>query len=402
VVPWYEPAWASGGTAVAVSNACRGLARLGEDVSVYTTDDAGGGARLSVPLGRPVETGGVTVWYFRADFPVASRAAFGSSSLAARLAESAGQFDLVHASATRNLIGRSVRRACRRHGRPYIVWPHASLMHWWVRGVGAGLAKLPLVHWLEGPVVAQAAAIHFLCEGERAASARYRRGRCSFIVPNGLDTSMFAPDPAGRDRLRRRIGAAQGQAVLLQLGRIAPQKNLDVTLEALSMLRGQGMGVRLAVVGPASDAGYAARCRKLADRLGLGDAVHWEGPVQAAGARAWYQGADLLAMPSRVEGVSMALVEAMASGLPAVVSSRVANGADVASGGAGVVCEPTADDLAGRLRGLLGSPGRLAACGRNARRLAVGRYDSAVVAGLMQRAYRDVLEGARSAALAWD
>ncbi|MGB9894117.1 MAG: hypothetical protein ACPLRA_06850, partial [Candidatus Saccharicenans sp.] len=64
VMTSYEPAWAAGGAVTATANLCRALVKHGLKVSVYTTVADGTGKKLSVPVIKPVDLGGVEVWYF--------------------------------------------------------------------------------------------------------------------------------------------------------------------------------------------------------------------------------------------------------------------------------------------------------------------------------------------------
>ena len=72
VTPIYEPAWKAGGVVRSTSLICRALAELGHEVVVFTTN-ADRQGYLSVPVNRPVNVGGVEVWYFHTNMPKAFR-----------------------------------------------------------------------------------------------------------------------------------------------------------------------------------------------------------------------------------------------------------------------------------------------------------------------------------------
>ena len=95
ITPSYEPAWHLGGVVRSVSQLCRGLAKLGHEVTVFTTD-SGKDRRLAVPVNQPVEVGGVTVYYFKTDFFL--KFAY-SRSLGAACRRLIKNFDLVHLTA---------------------------------------------------------------------------------------------------------------------------------------------------------------------------------------------------------------------------------------------------------------------------------------------------------------
>jgi glycosyltransferase involved in cell wall biosynthesis len=145
------------------------------------------------------------------------------------------------------------------------------------------------------------------------------------VVPNAIDDRFCGPPPA-------RPTAGTGGPLLVTVGRIHPDKGLDVLLDALALARREVPGLRLAVVGdttPGAEAYRDALLRRVA-ALGLDRAVEWCGwlanPEQVlAGAAAYVQA-------SRHEPFGVAVAEAMACGIPVVVTD--AGGlAEVVDGG---------------------------------------------------------------------
>jgi glycosyltransferase involved in cell wall biosynthesis len=134
------------------------------------------------------------------------------------------------------------------------------------------------------------------------------------IVPNGLD---LPPMPAQAERLavRRDLGLGDAALLLLFVGRLVPEKNLLLLLDALSRLPPEQRPLLwLAGEGP-------ERRRIEADvaRLGLADGVRLLG--ERSDTRRLMQAADLLVLPSREEGLSNVLLEAMGSGLPVIATA---------------------------------------------------------------------------------
>src|ERR1017187_7647 len=64
ITPYYKPAYVYGGPTRRISEFCDGVRQAGAEVTVFTTD-ANGAERLDVPISRPVDVGGVEVWYYR-------------------------------------------------------------------------------------------------------------------------------------------------------------------------------------------------------------------------------------------------------------------------------------------------------------------------------------------------
>ncbi len=210
-------------------------------------------------------------------------------------------------------------------------------------------------------------------------------------IPNGVDCEAFRPaGGAERERLRRELGLGPGPVVLF-LGRLVPQKAPALLLEAAGRLReALPPEARPEVVfvgaGPLRE-----EIRSAAASL-PGLRVHL--PGAAPDPRPWLGAADLLALPSRFEGLSNALLEALACGLP-VVATRVSGTEDVfALGPVGRLFEPgDAGGLAAALVELLADPRARSEAGGEARRVAEKNFSLDAVAERTLALYRAVLAG---------
>jgi len=157
-----------------------------------------------------------------------------------------------------------------------------------------------------------------------------RGGPPVHVVANGID--MPPPlDASRRQALREDMGGADGRTLALFVGRLAHQKNVDLLLDAMAMLPAGGRPrIALAGNGPLREA-LEARARS----LGLGDDVRFLG--ERRDAPELMQAADVLVLPSRDEGQSNVVLEAMAAGT-AVLATRVGgNAALVEDGTSGVL-----------------------------------------------------------------
>ena len=145
--------------------------------------------------------------------------------------------------------------------------------------------------------------------GEQAALARRAMADLKLVtIPNGVDTEAFFP-------IQR--GANQGVNVVCA-ARLIERKGQHHLLEALARLQGcSRRPVRVTLVGT-GDA--ETTLRDLAARLGIAQAVTFTGYVPRERMPDIYHAADLFALPSQHEGMSIALLEAMGSGLPVVVT----------------------------------------------------------------------------------
>jgi glycosyltransferase-like protein len=151
-------------------------------------------------------------------------------------------------------------------------------------------------------------------------------GVAADVIRNGVDLERFARPPGpGRRALRARVGA-EGRFLFLTVGGIEPRKGSADLVEAMGELRRTlAPPPVLAVVGGHSFQDYAAyreRALARAELLGLelGSDVVLLGTVGDEELPLWYQAADAFVFPSRKEGWGLAVLEAMASGLPVVAT----------------------------------------------------------------------------------
>ncbi|MFW6062466.1 MAG: glycosyltransferase family 4 protein [Planctomycetota bacterium] len=204
------------------------------------------------------------------------------------------------------------------------------------------------------------------------------------ILPNGIDVaSLTDPDPHIAQRLRRELGIADEQLMLLNVGRLAPQKGQDVLLSAFAPLAAQDDRAALVLVGAAGDAPaeqrHARQLRGQVDRLGLAGRVIFAGP--RADVPSLLAAADLYVHPARWEGWPLAVVEAMAAGLPVVSTDCFGRPEGFVDGEAGwLVPTGQADPLRQAIQRAVGltsaERGRM---GKAARQVA-WRYDIAHIA----------------------
>ncbi len=181
------------------------------------------------------------------------------------------------------------------------------------------------------------------------------------VVYNGVDLGRFHPDNRARHRAaaRAEAGVPAGAWVVLFAGSGFERKGLSTALEALGALSDRA--ARLLVVGKGDTRPYA----RLAEGLGVAERVAWLGPRPDI--ERWYAAADALALPTRYEPFGNVHLEALASGLPVVTTTR-AGGAEAVAAGAGAVVAPRdAPAVAAALARLRESdPARLIAAARAA------------------------------------
>jgi glycosyltransferase involved in cell wall biosynthesis len=191
------------------------------------------------------------------------------------------------------------------------------------------------------------------------------RGFCAsktIVIPNGIDTDRFHPDAAGRSTFRNELGIDADQLLIGRVGRLDPRKDYPTFLRAATLIARQRPDARFICVG-SGPADLESHLKSLALELGLGDRVIWTGA--RADMPAVYSAMDLSVSSSATEGTPNAVAEAMACGVPCVVTD-VGDSAVIVGHHGSVVPKEDPDALA-------------AAALRMLDELAAGRVDRAAV-----------------------
>jgi glycosyltransferase involved in cell wall biosynthesis len=226
--------------------------------------------------------------------------------------------------------------------------------------------------------------IHALNPSEAAAIARLGLRAPVRIVGNGVFPEQFV-DPESDTAFRASIPALGVAPYVLFLGRLHHKKGCDHLLEAFGVLCAAGQpGPHLVLAGP--DGGVRRSLEQRVVRLGLSGRVHFPGALYGRLKWSALAGASCFCLPSRQEGFSMAVLEALASGVPTVVSHEC-NFPEVSSAGAGRVVALDAAAIAAALAELLADDAERARIRELARRFVFERYDWSVLATRMVEAY---------------
>jgi glycosyltransferase involved in cell wall biosynthesis len=178
------------------------------------------------------------------------------------------------------------------------------------------------------------------------------------VVSRGVDTQLFCP--ARRSvALRRAWGAAPGDVVVACVGRLAPEKNLGVVIEAYEAIARVMPRTRLVIVGEGPQrAELQARCPR----------AHFAGARRGEDLAAHYASADLFLFPSLTETFGNVTTEAMASGLAVVAFDSAAAGQLIRDGHNGaLVAGESGADFVRAACAAAGDPQRRAAWGQAAR-----------------------------------
>lgn len=318
----------------------RALASQGIAAETVTTDDDGVGRRL---CGETLDSP-VVRRYFRKDtefYKVSFR-------LAKWLLRGVNRFDVVHIHALFSFSSVAAAWAARRAGVPYVITPHGSLSPYGMTRRRRLMKSLSL-RFVEGPLLREAAAVHFTSEVEREHAAALGIPMRGVVIPLGYEAS-----PAGSRRrfLEALPGVHLFSHAILFLSRLDPVKNIEALIASLALLKAEGLRPALIVAG-AGPSEYVEELQQLAAAKGIADQVFWLGHVSGDLKADALAAADVFVLPSFSENFGMAVVEAMSARLPVVLSEGVALAAAVQAAGAGIAVSPSAEQLADGLGRLL-------------------------------------------------
>jgi glycosyltransferase involved in cell wall biosynthesis len=207
------------------------------------------------------------------------------------------------------------------------------------------------------------------------------------VIPTGIDLDQFRP--GGCAAARRLLGFGPDERLLLYVGRLDREKNLEFLTDAVARVREPG--VRFVLVGRGTQ---AESLRRLASVRGLGDRVEFRGGVAPDRLPAYYRAANVFVFASTTETQGLAVLEAMACGLP-VVAVRASGIEEVVTDGvSGLLVPEDAEAFAAAVDQILADAdlgAKLATGGREA----ASAFGAATVAGRLEAAYRRA-RGARA------
>jgi glycosyltransferase involved in cell wall biosynthesis len=378
----------AGGPPIVVERLSERLRERGHGVRIVTTallcDDDGQELQKSLEKSMDV-----------AVLPINRPRFAGLASSAPRVVDHAvGEADLVHLHGLWHPLNTLGRRACARHGRPYVMMPHGMLDPYSL-GIKA-IRKRLYLKFREESLLRNAARVIFTSSEEQTLARVTLPWLAGDVVPLGADEPPALKDRRDLEQLlRSRFPVLEGRRIILFLGRVHPKKGLEHLLDALPQVLLRHPDVTLVVAGPGEPA-YLERLKVIVRRKGLQPKVLFTGMLVGLSKWAALSSAELLTLPSYQENFGVAVVEAMKCGLPVVVSDRVNIWREIADAGAGRVV--TADELPAQLAAvlieLLSDVAGAMAMGRKGRALADESYTWDKTADRMLAVYDGIVGAA--------
>jgi glycosyltransferase involved in cell wall biosynthesis len=373
-----------GGPYKACWEMARAVAALGHEVSIYTTNQDGPGV-LPEPTDRPVWREGVKICYFPVQPP---RYWATSLPLARALGPKIKGSDLVHVHSLYLFHDLVTGSYCRAYGAPYLIQPHGSLdpfIHQRHRG-----RKKILEWWFQNRNIRRAAAILYTAEEEKELAVPFTFETPGLVVPLGIDLAEFEamPEPGCFRARHPEIG---DKTIILFLGRVNFKKGLDILARAFGAVARRREDVHLVIAGP-EDEGWGDHIRTLLGEEGALARTTFTGMLLGPEKLAAWRDAAMFVLPSYSENFGLAVGEAMAVGLPVIISDKVNIWREVAAAGAGRVIPCDAEALADQILDLLAHPEAAAQMGRQGRALVEERFHWPRIARHLAEAYARIID----------
>jgi glycosyltransferase involved in cell wall biosynthesis len=376
-----------GGPSFALPPVARALAQAGVHVVIATTDD-NGHEHLPVVLNRPVVDCNVTRWYFRRQ----TRIYTFSWPLTNWLARHIRDYDLLHIHALFSYPSIIAAFWARHYKVPYIMRPLGTLSRWGMQYRRPWLKKASF-RLVERRALTGAAVIHYTSEQEKEEARSLHVRTRTVVLPLGVDTDAFRHLP-GPGRFLRQYPHLEGRKLVLFLSRLDPKKGLDILLSAFRLVHKSYPEAVLVIAGD-GEARYIDHLRNGAGSAEIGEHVTWVGFLSGNDKLSALSAASLFVLPSYSENFGIAVIEAMAAGLPVVISDRVGICHEVKQHQAGIVVSCEALPLASAMKELMSNSNLQRQMGSNGRALVKGHFSTEGVTHKLLALYNRLLREAK-------
>lgn len=380
ITPYYAPAYAFGGVPRVVEGMARALVQSGHTLTILTTDALSPSKRYNLLEEmqneiRVIRVPNLSMW-LRGRVNLST-----PLTIHNQLQRLLADIDLIHVHEFRTVENLLTIPLAAQNDIPVVLSPHGTLPHGtgrsilkmgWDRIISPGMARK-----IKGVIGLTA---HEVDDAQRLWQTFTAKSRFT-AIPNGIDMNEFMnlPDPTNF-RERYQLNNAN---VVLFMGRLHPRKGVDVLAKAF--LQADIPNSRLLIVGP--DEGLQPMLRNLAaqdKRIVLTGYLAGEDRLAALACADWF------ALPAIGEGLPMSALEAMAVGVPVILSPECYL-PEVEAVGAGKIVPVNIDALAQTLKTVLTEPAMQAQMRTHAKKLIRDRFTWDIVAGQLDGFYRDIL-----------
>lgn len=241
------------------------------------------------------------------------------------LVEEIGKPNIIHSNM--NAVGGLICKVAKKCGIPSrIVHCHADIKY---RGSALSRLKSELGLYIMKKYVNKYANYYWACS-EAAARRLFYKDKKYIVIPNMIHVQKYFHDNEKREQQRAKLNIHENTIAVGAVGRVAPIKNYEVIIDAISILKQRGVNAQFYCYGNIVNETYFNSLRKRIEERSISDRVHFLGNSMEISAN--LNAFDIYVMPSTTEGLGISALEAQAAGLPTLLSTGVPKETDMGLG----------------------------------------------------------------------
>ena len=235
------------------------------------------------------------------------------------LVDKIGKPDVIHSNM--NAVGGIICKVAKKCGiKNRIVHCHADIKY---KGSKLSVLKSEIGLWIMKKYVNKFANHYWACS-EAAANRLFYKGKKTTVIPNVIDVRKYLFNEQERTKQRKLLGVDDNVLAVGAVGRIAPIKNYETIINAISLVKDNPKNVNFYCYGGIVDQVYYNTLTNLASEKGVKDRVHFLGVSDKINEK--LTAFDVFVMPSFTEGLGISALEAQATGLPIIISTDMGIG----------------------------------------------------------------------------
>lgn len=296
------------------------------------------------------------------------------------------EFDIIHIHGIWHYPCFIAAKIARREKIPYIITPHGALEPWCLEY--KRFKKKIYYKLAQEKQLRDAAIIHAITRQEANNIGKLIPRARVMVVPNGVDLPERLNDEE-KKLYEHKYEYLSGKKTILFLGRIHPKKGLDILIRAYAIAKKAGIGHILVIAGP-DEVGWKKTLRRIADEAGVEDSVFFIGFIEGKEKQYVLETADIFIMPSHSEGFSVAILEAMSFSKPVIIT-KGCNFPEIEKEGAGIVVDPTEEEIAKAIIRMASDVELARYMGDNARNLIINEYTWDKIASRTIQMYKEAI-----------
>ena len=372
-----NPEW--GGPVKAVSDLTEHLNSKGLDITIYASVKRGKEKETVIPQGADCRL-------FNQNF-LSKLWGLYSPQLSRSLKKEIHKYDLIHIQEIWHYAHFIAYRWAKTKGVPYIISIRGALEPWCLNY--KRLKKKIFSILIQRKILSDAVAIHALTQFEAEHIKAFGINNRIVMIPNGINIEPYQRLPS-RGEFEEKYPEIKGKKMILFLSRIHPKKGLDILAKSFSNIARRREDAILVITGPDEQA-HKKQIESMIMSEGIPNKVIFTGMLTGKAKLAALSRADIFVLSSYSEGFSNAILEAIACGLPVVITNQC-HFPEVKECEAGLVIEPDVEQLNKSLEVLLDNSKLRIKMGNNGKKLIKERYTWDRIADKMIEVYKDIIE----------